>query len=203
MLDAGGHSDIAISLLLNDAYPSLGHMAHQNMTTLCENYACTFHDAGGGSQNHIMLGGWNTWLLASVGGLDSEVNGTSAGWSHVIARVAPAALTMIGHSSYTKTTRFGPTSLDWTFANGKFVSNLTLPVGSTATAHMPAHLVEGGEALGLHVVTESGSVVWSEDERETSELPEGVGSVRQSPHAVLVDVGSGQYTFTAHYAKKF
>ena len=25
--------------------PSLGHMAHQNMTTLCENYACTFHEA--------------------------------------------------------------------------------------------------------------------------------------------------------------
>ena len=34
-------------------------MAHQNMTTLCENYACTFHEAGGGSQNHIMLGGWD------------------------------------------------------------------------------------------------------------------------------------------------
>eukprot|EP01045_Picozoa_sp_COSAG04_P021015 COSAG04_NODE_2216_length_4513_cov_3.037155_6_plen_56_part_00 len=33
------------------ADPSLGHMAHQNMTTLCENWACTFHEAGGGSQN--------------------------------------------------------------------------------------------------------------------------------------------------------
>lgn len=203
ILDAGGHSDIAISLLLNDAYPSLGHMAHQNMTTLCENYACTFHDAGGGSQNHIMLGGWNTWLLASVGGLDSEVTGTSAGWSHVIVRVAPAALTMIGHSSYTKITRFGPTSLDWTFANNKFESNLTVPVGSTATTHMHSHLIDNGETLGLRSVSESGVVVWSEDEGRTRELPEGVGDVRQTPHSVLVDVASGQYTFTAHYAKKY
>ena len=51
--------------------PSLGHMAHQNMTTLCENFACTAHDAGGGSQNHIMLGGFDAWLTASVGGLDA------------------------------------------------------------------------------------------------------------------------------------
>ena len=46
-------------------------MAHQNMTTLCENFACTAHDAGGGSQNHIMLGGFDAWLTASVGGLDA------------------------------------------------------------------------------------------------------------------------------------
>ena len=52
-------------------------MAHQNMTTLCENFACTFHEAGGGSQNHIMLGGWDAWLLSSVGGLDSSVNGST------------------------------------------------------------------------------------------------------------------------------
>ena len=50
-LDAAGYSDVVLDTLLNDAYPSLGHMAHQNMTTLCENWACTFHEAGGGSQN--------------------------------------------------------------------------------------------------------------------------------------------------------
>ena len=52
-LDRYGYSDTAIAVLLNDAYPSVGHMAHQNMTTLCENYACTAHEAGGGSQNHM------------------------------------------------------------------------------------------------------------------------------------------------------
>ena len=34
---------------LIERYPSIGHMAAQNMTTLCENWACTFHDAGGGT----------------------------------------------------------------------------------------------------------------------------------------------------------
>lgn len=55
VLDKFGYGDVGLATLLNDDYPSLGHMAHQNMTTLCENFACTFHEAGGGSQNHIML----------------------------------------------------------------------------------------------------------------------------------------------------
>jgi hypothetical protein len=33
MLDKYGYGDVAMSVLLNDAYPSLGFMAHQNMTT--------------------------------------------------------------------------------------------------------------------------------------------------------------------------
>jgi hypothetical protein len=53
MLDKYGYGDVGLATLLNDDYPSLGHMAHQNMTTLCENFACTFHEAGGGSQNHV------------------------------------------------------------------------------------------------------------------------------------------------------
>ena len=61
-LDAHGYGETALAMLLNDAYPSLGWFAHQNMTTLCENWACTAHDASGGSQNHIMLGGFDGWL---------------------------------------------------------------------------------------------------------------------------------------------
>ena len=77
MLDLYGHGDEALKILSGDAYPSLGHMlsqatahehcyckskpypslsSHKNMTTLCEDWACSYHDAGGGSQNHIMLG---------------------------------------------------------------------------------------------------------------------------------------------------
>lgn len=53
-LDKAGHSSEALAILLGDAYPSIGHMVRQNMTTLCEDWACAAHSAGGGSQNHIM-----------------------------------------------------------------------------------------------------------------------------------------------------
>lgn len=48
-LDAAGYGDVALNVLRGDQYPSIGHMASQNWTTLCENLACTEHDAGGGS----------------------------------------------------------------------------------------------------------------------------------------------------------
>jgi hypothetical protein len=54
MLAATGSSDLALASLLTDSYPGFGHMAAQQMTTLCENWKCGFHDPGGGSQNHIM-----------------------------------------------------------------------------------------------------------------------------------------------------
>jgi len=57
MLSDYGRGDIALSMLMTDVYPSFGYMLHGNMTTLCEHWQCTFHDAGGGSQNHIMYGG--------------------------------------------------------------------------------------------------------------------------------------------------
>jgi hypothetical protein len=149
MLDRYGYGDVALSVLLNDAYPSIGHMAYQNMTTLCENWACTFHDAGGGSQNHIMLGGFDGWLVTSVGGLDTghvtghvdEGNGAPigghegagvvgegsgeggddvSGWRRVIVRVSPAAVTMVrGPVSFQKETRFGPVRLEWALVGGE------------------------------------------------------------------------------------
>ena len=48
---ADGHGQVALSILLTDSYPSFGHMLVENMTTLCENWKCGFHDPGGGSQN--------------------------------------------------------------------------------------------------------------------------------------------------------
>jgi len=95
---------------------SIGHMAAQNMTTLCENWACTFHDAGGGSGNHIMLGGFDPWLHTAVGGLDTAVNGSSAGWEHVIVRVAPAVVGTVLEATNEHASRFGTVSLTWKFS---------------------------------------------------------------------------------------
>ena len=38
---------MAVSSLTTDAYPGFGHMVANNMTTLCENWKCGFHDPGG------------------------------------------------------------------------------------------------------------------------------------------------------------
>ena len=199
MLDKYGYGDVALSTLLNDDYPSLGHMAHQNMTTLCENWACTFHEAGGGSQNHIMLGGWDTWLLQSVGGLDSAVNGTTGGWRHVVVRVAPGVIAELKSVSFSKRTPYGDVTLSWAYADGKLTMKLGLPVGTTAEVHTPAAM-SGAAVTALAETSATPTTLWSADGAAALESGGGVGGVGASADGTVVaHVGAGRYVFEAKY----
>jgi len=157
----------------------------QNMTTLCENWGCTFHDAGGGSQNHIMLGGFDAWLQSSLGGLDSAVNGRSGGWRHMIVRVSPEAAAALKQARVSRQTRFGEASLSWTAADGKLSSKLVVPIGVEAEVHSPAAM--GGRRLST--VTRNGRVVWSHE----------TGAVDREMRAAVAWVGSGTHEFKATY----
>ena len=167
-------------------------MVAQNMTTLCENWACTAHDAGGGSGNHIMLGGFEPFLHQSIGGLDSAVSGETGGWERIIVRVAPAAIATLGGASNTHETRFGTVSLSWRYQGGQLVMALAVPVGSTAEVHAPTVLA--GRALTrMH---EGQTVLWS-DAAGVAALDAWSVELRES--AVVATVGSGTYAFAAQY----
>jgi hypothetical protein len=219
MLDQYGYSEAALDVLLNDAYPSIGHMAHQNMTTLCENWACTFHDAGGGSQNHIMLGAFDAWLLSSVGGLDSNVNATDGGWRNVIARVSPGAVTRVRRAAYRKQTRFGEVTIDWNYtgAGEGLVVTLTVPVGMTVALHTPTKLRADPDQesddgyVRLHTLLEtrgegpSPTVLWtaaaavSNEAAAAAAAAAAVNAISVIDGAVTASVGSGSYRFAAKY----
>lgn len=200
-LDRYGYGAEALATLLNDAYPSLGHMAHQNMTTLCENWSCTFHSAGGGSQNHIMLGGFDTFLTSAVGGLAAVVNGSTGGWRHVVARVTPAAIVGVGGARYTQATRLGEVSLAWHYdaRAGTLVKEVGVPVGARLTLHMPVTLPGGAR---LATLSEGGAPLWSRHTAGAAPpLPAGVAAVglRAEAEAVLTELTSGRYTVAATY----
>ena len=149
---------------------------------------------------YSMLGGFDAWLLSAVGGLDTEVNGTSAGWRNVIARIAPGAVTVVRSSSYTKLTQFGTVSLEWEFSNAKLSANLTLPIGASGTFHAPAQLYEDGTQLQLQALFESSNLIWGAAATSTL-LPAGVQRVHESSDTMLARVGSGTYTFEARYMR--
>eukprot|EP01044_Picomonas_judraskeda_P010836 COSAG03_NODE_1427_length_4098_cov_2.188797_5_plen_132_part_00 len=73
----------------------------------CENWRCGFHDPGGGSQNHIMYGAFDAWLVTAVGGMSTVSNTTSTAWQHIIVHTEPAAVTKLNEGSYNINTRFG------------------------------------------------------------------------------------------------
>jgi len=206
MLDQYDYSDVALSVLIGDGYPSLGHMAHQNMTTLCENLACTFHSAGGGSQNHIMLGGFDAWVLASIGGLDSIINGSVAGWRSIVARVAPAAVTNLRSGSYRKTTRFGDVNITWSFDGTRMTSNVQVPVGAEVVFHSHVTL-PGGLSLARVSETAVNRDLWT---AAASGVSSGSGDIRaagmlrleERNGAIVAVLGSGSYSMQSDYVRK-
>ena len=207
MLDRYGYGDIALATLANDAYPSLGHMAHQNQTTLCENWACTLHSAGGGSQNHIMLGGFDAWLVANVGGLETVVNGSTGGWREIEARVSGPVARYLGEAAYRKVTRFGVAEISWRYdaSTQKIATNVTVPVGSMLNFYSPTRVGTGT----LRALAEGRQYIWSARGLTNEHLPSGIvgtSAVRQEGGIVGLDrsivtrVGPGHYEFIATYA---
>jgi hypothetical protein len=220
MLEESGHGDIALDILLTDTYPSFGHFLVENMTTLCENWKCSFHSPGGGSQNHIMYGAFDAWLVTAVGGMSTVSNTSSTAWQHIIVHAEPAAVTKVGRGSYALTTRFGPTAVRWAFdrASAKLLTNVTIPVGSTADVVHDAELRRG--ECTLVAVLESGLALWEAHGgdgdgaiatatttiRTQQQSVAGVGAV--AVHEVgdggvrrrtTTTVGSGTYFFEARY----
>lgn len=169
-----------------------------------------------------MLGGFDPFLHTVVGGLDSAISGTSAGWEHIRVRVSPAVMARVhGHAvSSEHASRFGTTSLRWQFTDDdgqqQLSMQLVVPVGSTAEVHSPASvagrelagLAEGGEELwlaeGATARPSTAEVAGDGDEQEQQPpppplLPEGVRGVKAQEGAVVTTVGSGAYAFTARY----
>lgn len=190
MLAEVGRSDVALSTLLTDAYPGFGHMVANNMTTLCENWLCTFYVAYG-SQNHIMYGGFDAWMIEALGGIQAISNATSTAWENFVVSPDQAAVTRLGSGGFSIRTRFGLSSVDWRWdsATQKCAINVTVPIGSTASVEPPLTLAAirpGGAPLQLAEITEVESgIAWA-------------ASKAKSPAAAVI--GSGSYRFTAAYS---
>ena len=139
-----------------------------------------------------MLGGWDAWFSASLGGIDSKVNGSTGGWKIVIARVAPSAITMLGSGKAVQETIRGTVSLAWSFdaATKKLTMDLTLPLGSTAEVHTPSVLDFSSTKIRLQSMRVVGDDAWERVELATKTLVHG---------AVLTEVGSGTRRFEALY----
>ena len=168
-------------------------------------------------------GAFDAWLVTATGGMSTVSNTTSTAWEHIIVHTEPAAVTKLTAGSYSIDTRFGPTQVRWQYGRldnesttNTLVTNLSLPVGSTAEVVHDAQLDRGG--CELHAVLESGVTLWSsaDEQGEHGAVPQGVlgppaaalegaGGARGAtggggrPQA-RTTVGSGVFSFEAQYA---
>ena len=163
-------NQVAYDMLIQEDFPSWGHMLRSGGTTVWEAWD------GAGSRNHPALGSVDAWLYQALGGirLDPDV----PAFERLIIRPA-----MVGDLEWVQCAHEslrGRIESRWQRADDKLRMELTIPINTTATVYVPA-----AEAT---TVTESGRPAATAD---------GVKLLRTEPGVVLFEVGSGDYVFEA------
>ncbi len=160
--------DLAYEAMNKRTQPSFGYGIGQGATTTWE------HWDGRGSQNHPMFGGGLAWFYRKLAGMQTDQQ--QPGYRHIIFK--PQLIDEIDYVKYMNNTAFGEAGIGWHRQGNDFIMDITVPVGSTATVHVPS-----GKATTL---TESG--------RPIAQSP-GVQLVAAGKDTVTLSVGSGEYRF--------
>jgi alpha-L-rhamnosidase len=171
VLSENGLNDLAYAAMSKRTMPSYGYWLEQGATTSWEDWD------RGGSGNHPMFGGGLVWLYRSLAGMNADPE--KPGYRNIIFCTEP--VNDLTFASYSNLTPYGYASIKWERENGKFITSIEVPVGSTAVVHVPA------KDPGL--VTESGNKI---GKRSGIEL---MGS--RDGYAVY-SVGSGRYLFESN-----
>ena len=136
VLHKHGQDAVALEVLTETSFPSLGRMIEQGATTLWEGWDGTRTTIGSStSRNHIMFGGGVArYLLASVGGIAPQ----AAGWSRLLLGPTAAAARLLSHGGAERQTPSGTAMVLWRRNDeGSLSVDVTVPSLASATVRMP------------------------------------------------------------------
>ncbi|MDQ0954394.1 alpha-L-rhamnosidase [Streptomyces phaeochromogenes] len=155
-LTSAGRPDLAHRLLLEKGCPSWLYPVTMGATTVWERWDSLLPDGTVNpgqmtSFNHYALGAVADWMHRTVAGLAPA----APGYRELTVRPLPdRALT---HASARHLTPYGEASVSWRRDDGRFHLEVTVPVGTRATVHLP---VEGRPPL----VVAHGRHTWTTDD---------------------------------------
>jgi alpha-L-rhamnosidase len=184
VLSRSGHTDVAYRLLLQESYPSWLYPVRHGATTIWERWDGlkpdgSFQDPGMNSFNHYAYGAIGDWMYRVVGGLDLDAE--HPGYKHSV--IAPQPGGSLTHAAAGIDTQYGTVASSWQIANGQLTLTASVPPNTSATVRLPG--------ATLAQVTESGRPLAATD---------GLRGSRQDRSTVVLEIGSGTYTFTYPYA---
>jgi alpha-L-rhamnosidase len=166
-----GQMELAYQLATRTTWPSWGDMIRQGATTLWEGW-----NARIGTHNHVMLGDISAWLFKTMAGINCDPDGP--GFRKIIINPKLAVdLTWVKahHDSL-----HGRIVSNWRRTDGGLTMEVTIPINTTATVHVPAR-----DAAGV-----------SESETPAAAAA-GVIFLRMEDGAAVYEVGSGCYRFVS------
>ncbi len=144
-LTATGHIDVAYRLLLQTGCPSWLYPVTMGATTVWERWDSLLPDGTVNpgemtSFNHYALGSVADWLHRSVAGLAPA----RPGYRELTVR--PRPWHGLSHASARHLTPYGEASVSWSRAEGRLTLSVVVPVGASATVHVPG----GSQPVVVH-----------------------------------------------------
>lgn len=127
VLSENGLHELACAAMNKKTQPGYGWWIEQGATTTWERWD------GRGSRNHPMFGGGITWFYQVLAGMNPDP--ACPGYRHIIFKPMPAA--DLTAASYANKTPYGMASIDWKQEGKKFIMDIKVPAGCTATVHVP------------------------------------------------------------------
>lgn len=119
-------------------------------------------------------------------------------------RVSPGVIPELKEVHSQRLTPYGRVSFAWSYSNGKYTQELTLPVGTTAVLHTP-HSIAGRSLYSVKDTSGTSTLehtLWTSGGSSDSERlkhPVGVLTVQDGVDSVEVVVGSGVYHLESEY----
>ena len=179
VLGATGHVGLAFALLTQRTYPSWLYPITRGATTMWERWDgirpdSSFEDPGMNSFNHYAFGAVGDWMYQNIGGID--VDPAAPGYRR--SRIAPRPGAGLTSARASLETVYGTLSSAWRLNQQRLELDVTVPPNTSAEITL--------WDARLDQVREGGVPL---DGRE------GVRTARQRGKDVVVEVGSGRYSF--------
>ena len=148
-LTSVGEVDLAYRLLLQTACPSWLYSVTMGATTVWERWDSMLPDGSINpgemtSFNHYALGAVADWLHRTVAGLAPA----APAYRELLVRPLPGG--GLTSASARHETPYGPAAVSWERRDGRFALTVEVPVGSSATVHVPGEPVPVRVAHGTH-----------------------------------------------------
>ena len=166
-----GGLELAYKIVTNDTYPSWGYMIKNGATTIWELWNGDTANPAMNSRNHVMLlGDLLIWFYEDLAGIKNDPS--SVGFKKILMEpVFPEKLTYVTASHVSP---YGKIESFWKRNGDKLEWNITIPVNTTATIKLP---------LKFNV--------------KVPHDPAGIHSVKECDGKLVVELGSGKYTFAS------
>lgn len=178
VLSDNGYTDVGYDLLLQESYPSWLYPVKMGATTIWERWDgqktdSTFQDKGMNSFNHYAYGAIGDWMYRVVAGIELD----APGYKKIL--IQPHPDNRLEYARATFDSPYGEIASGWTLSEGELKLTVAIPPNTEATIQLP----QAAEAT----VQSNGRAIAQDD---------SIKNVRKSDDMLVLEVGSGEYTFS-------